>query len=116
MPVRKKIEDLLYVRGMTPYAATMNAIAKHHRITPTDLARGLIESACAFYDEHGWFSFPVTVIPTVFQRTQAEHESPTQLAAEAPVPYEVTPAPKKKMPARIPRPTLPLPPARHESA
>jgi hypothetical protein len=42
-------------------------ITRKHRTQPTDLCRGLVEAACDFYEQHGFFSFPVRIEPEAFQ-------------------------------------------------
>lgn len=68
MPAKKKFEDIIYVRGLAHRAETLNKISDLHRIDHVELARGLVEAACDFYEEHGFFSFPVRIEPEAFQR------------------------------------------------
>lgn len=37
------------------------------RITGPELVRGLIDTAAEFHAKHGWFSFPATITPQMFQ-------------------------------------------------
>jgi hypothetical protein len=43
--------------------ATLDEIRKNQRYLPAQVARGLIEAACAFYDQHKYFAFPVVIEP-----------------------------------------------------
>lgn len=47
--------------------ATLDAIAAKHGTPVTDVCRRLIEEACLFFDQHGWFTFPVRIEPEAFQ-------------------------------------------------
>lgn len=45
---------------------TMDAlidIHKNHKISPQDIARALLEDAARFYRDHGYFGFPLKIIP-----------------------------------------------------
>lgn len=86
MPIKKEFTDVIFVRGLSHRAEAINAIAKKHRIVPVDLARGLVEAACDFYERHGFFSFPVRIEPEAFQQGYIEAES--RLTAK----YGLTPA------------------------
>lgn len=67
MPKKKPLEDVLYVRGMQEMAPILNEIEQRHRVGPIELAKALLDEACRFYEEHGWFSLPAKVIPERFQ-------------------------------------------------
>lgn len=59
---------------------TLAKIYERHTLKPTDFGRRLVEAACQFYEEHGWFSFPVVIEPEAFQaryvaEEQAAYES-----------------------------------------
>lgn len=69
------VKDVVFARGVTHLAATINEIALRHRITPADLTRGLLEAACQFYREHGWFSFPILIEPLAFQAVKAAEDA-----------------------------------------
>lgn len=95
VPKKKPIEDVLFVRGLSHIAEELNAIQQKHRTSPTDLARGLLEAACAFYRTHGWFSFPVVIEPEAFQ---------ARFVAEKTQAAYLTLKPKAKAPPAGPRP------------
>lgn len=48
--------------------AFITELAKH-RITGPELIRGLLDASAEFYEENGWFSFPLAVTPEKFQQT-----------------------------------------------
>lgn len=72
MPKKGQVTETIFARGISHLAPTINAIAENHRILPPDLTRGLLDAACKFYEEHGWFSFPVKITPIAFQTNSVE--------------------------------------------
>jgi hypothetical protein len=56
-------------------------IEESHGMTANEVLRRLAISAAQFYHEHGWFSFPATVTPTIFQN----QEGAAATEADAPV-------------------------------
>ncbi len=39
------------------------SIHKNHKISPQDIARALLDDAARFYRDHGYFGFPLKIIP-----------------------------------------------------
>lgn len=62
----------------------MREMMKHQKTVPVDLAKGLIEEACRFYRENGYFHFPVLFGPK-FQLMVAEPPSPEAKNDEVPL-------------------------------
>ncbi len=58
-----KKTDQISVRLDPETMCTLRQIEERHGLIPTEFTRRLLDSALAFYREHGWFSFPVTVHP-----------------------------------------------------
>jgi hypothetical protein len=54
--------------------AFIEELAKH-RITGPELVRGLLDEAKKFYDDNGWFSFPLTITPEKFQQQKPRKAS-----------------------------------------
>lgn len=50
----------------------LGEIYSKHKISRNDLARALLDAACGFYKEHGWFSLPVRIEPEAFQAKYLE--------------------------------------------
>lgn len=73
-------EKQLNVAITAEMAATLAEIKAHHRYLAPQVARGLLEEACKFYDKHKWFGFPV--------RFEADvTKIPAQLVVRVPQPY-----------------------------
>jgi len=54
--------------SITPEQAEfLEQAGQTHCIPGPAMVRGLIDAAAAFYLENGWFSFPVSVMPVMFQ-------------------------------------------------
>jgi hypothetical protein len=54
--------------SITPeQAAFLEQAGQTHCIPGPAMVRGLIDAASSFYTKNGWFSFPVTVTPLMFQ-------------------------------------------------
>jgi PAS domain S-box-containing protein len=85
MPRRSKVTDTIFARGVSHLAPTINAIDARHGIAPAEFTRKLLEAACKFYKDHGWFSFPVKIEPEEFQPAHAY-----PMAAEAEQGTEIT--------------------------
>lgn len=68
MPKKTKVTTTIFARGVEHLADTINAIDSIHGIPPAELTRRLLEAACKFYRENGWFSFPIIIEPEEFQR------------------------------------------------
>jgi hypothetical protein len=65
---------------------TLEKIKKNHRYLPAAVARGLIESACAFYDQYEYFAFPVSIEPLDWKtkwKAVAEDRAPYVIAKSA---------------------------------
>lgn len=77
-----RITDKVFARVDDDLARGINAIVDKHNTEPAVLVRGLLEAAVAFYDAHGWFSFPVRIEPEAFQ---------AQYVAELQAKYGTTP-------------------------
>ena len=63
-------ENLTEKIGLTVSASTMKTLEKieaAHGTPAVRFSRLLVEAACKFYDEHGFFSFPVRIEPETFQ-------------------------------------------------
>lgn len=59
---------------------------KNHRMTGPEVIRGLLDAAADFYAQHGWFSFPLTITPKMFQHTahvEAAHAEERQALVAA---------------------------------
>lgn len=87
MPKKGITSGQLGVRVDEETVRTLLVMEEKHRVAPVDLARGLLEAACQFYREHGWFSFPVRIEPEAFQ---ARYVAEQQGAYNA-----IPPTPKK---------------------
>ena len=64
---KKSFGGTVYVRT-DEMTQTLLAIQAKHGTAPNELTRKLLKSACDFYDQHGFFSFPVCIEPLAFQR------------------------------------------------
>jgi hypothetical protein len=63
-PLRPRLKsEQISVRLPPELFHTLQQIQSHHRISPVELARGLLESAADFYLERGYFGFPVEIYP-----------------------------------------------------
>lgn len=65
--------------SITPEQEAFIAELAKHRLTGPELVRGLLDEARKFYDENGWFSFPLTITPEKFQ--QAARSKPAKKSA-----------------------------------
>lgn len=74
MPRKTKITDAIFARIDPKTAETINAITEKHQIEAAVLVRGVVRAACAFYEKHGWFSFPVIIQPEAFQARYVAEE------------------------------------------
>lgn len=52
-------EKQINVAVTAEMAATLAEIKAHHHYLAPQVARGLLEGACQFYDRNKWFGFPV---------------------------------------------------------
>ena len=58
-----KLSDQVSVRISPEWREALRAIEDKHRIPPPEFIRGLVEAGLRFYQENGWFAFPVSVQP-----------------------------------------------------
>ena len=58
-----KLSDQVSVRISPEWREALRAIEDKHRIPPPEFIRGLVEAGLRFYEENGWFAFPVSVQP-----------------------------------------------------
>lgn len=86
-----KLSDQVSVRIDPGWKETLKEIEEKHRIPPPELVRGLMGAALDFYREHGWFGFPVVVVP-MSEYVQAVAETQSRYVAAPP------PAAKSKKP------------------
>lgn len=63
MPKKRKDDDAVFLRGLRPYKGFISYMEKTKKVSPVELGRSLFETANAFYEEHGWFSFPAAMVP-----------------------------------------------------
>ncbi|RRK02433.1 hypothetical protein Ga0100230_004625 [Opitutaceae bacterium TAV3] len=68
-------------------------IEESHGMTANEVLRRLAFSAAQFYQKHGWFSFPATVTPAIFQNQGGE----TPIEAETPVSKSRVPSAKGRV-------------------
>ncbi len=80
-----KLSDQVSVRIDPEWRETLRSIEDKHRIPPPEFIRGLVAAGLAFYREHGWFAFPVSVQPG---------QDYVQAVAETQSQYGKTPAKK----------------------
>ena len=95
-----KLSDQVSVRINPEWRDTLRAIEEKHRIPPPEFIRGLVEAGLAFYREHGWFAFPVSVQPgsdyvQAVAETKSRYDTAPAAASAAPAP-----APKAKKPSK----------------
>jgi len=63
--------------SITPeQAGFLEQVGQAHCIPGPAMVRGLIDAAAAFYAENGWFSFPATVTPAMFQAKDVVTHAP----------------------------------------
>lgn len=89
-----KLSDQVSVRISPEWRETLRSIEDKHRIPPPEFIRGLVEAGLRFYQENGWFAFPVSVQPV---------RDYVQAVAETQSRYDATPAgsaPKAKKSAK----------------
>ncbi len=65
----------IFFRCDAEMEATLREMQRHQKTVPVALARGLLEEACKFYRENGYFHFPIMVGPK-FQLMVAEPPAP----------------------------------------
>jgi hypothetical protein len=58
-----KLSDQITVRLTPELRAAIQEIEARHRIGGAEFVRGLVEAGVSMYRAHGFFSFPVEVIP-----------------------------------------------------
>lgn len=61
MPLKN--DDRLSIRLPGDILEKLAAIQEKHGLTPTEIARRLLEQVCEFYTVHGYFAFPVRIFP-----------------------------------------------------
>jgi hypothetical protein len=74
MPKKVPFNGTVFLRLDEEDAATLREIDKTHQIAPTKFTAALIKSACQFYREKGWFSFPIVIEPEAFQARYVAEE------------------------------------------
>jgi hypothetical protein len=90
-----KLSDQVSVRISPEWRETLRAIEEKHRIPPPDFIRGLVEAGLQFYQENGWFAFPVSVQPVrdyvqAVAETRSRYDTaPTPASAPASVAAKV---------------------------
>lgn len=57
--MKEKKETQLNLAITAEMTATLAEIKKWHHLERAQIARGLLEAACKFYDQHKWFGFPI---------------------------------------------------------
>lgn len=81
-----KNDGQLNVRLPEEVLATLLKIEARHGVTPNEALRKLAVSAAAFFDKHGWFTFPATVMPEHFQNPifmeKTEKKTPEERQAD----------------------------------
>ncbi len=58
-----KLTDQITVRLRPELRTAMQEIEETHRIGAAEFVRGLVEAGVAMYRSHGFFSFPVEIVP-----------------------------------------------------
>ncbi len=86
-----KLSDQVSVRISPEWREALRTIEDKHRIPPPEFIRGLVEAGLAFYREHGWFAFPVSVQPVrdyvdAVAETQSRYDAGPPPAVPAPAP------------------------------
>jgi hypothetical protein len=63
----------------------LEEIEKAHKIPPASFIRGMVTAGCAFYREHGYFYFPVEVVPqgTELKRRKADVAAARRIVKKA---------------------------------
>jgi hypothetical protein len=79
-----KLSDQVSVRISPEWRETLRSIEQKHRIPPPEFIRGLVEAGLQFYQDNGWFAFPVSVQPV---------RDYVQAVAETQGRYDASPAP-----------------------
>lgn len=87
MPKKLPFKGTIFYRCVEQDTATLREIEAKHNIAPIKFTAGLIQAACQFYREKGWFSFPVVIRPEAFQ---------TRYVAEEQAAYEASKRDEKK--------------------
>lgn len=62
-PMAEELDAQLNVKMPKRLLTTLRDIERQHGITPADQLRRLAEEMATFFDQHGWFSFPVRILP-----------------------------------------------------
>ena len=82
-----KNDGQLNVRLPEEVLATLLKIEARHGVTPNEALRKLAVSAAAFFEKHGWFTFPAAVMPEHFQNPifmeKTEEKNKPQSSSEA---------------------------------
>ena len=86
------LDEQLNVAISSRAKATLDEIRKNQRYLPAQVARGLIDAACDFYDRHQYFAFPICIEPMAW-KTQPVITVAQRMAAEPPQADYGAPAP-----------------------
>lgn len=60
---KREFNGAIYFRCDAQTDATLRDIMRDQKMVPVDLAKGLLEEACKFYRENGYFYFPIVFEP-----------------------------------------------------
>lgn len=87
------LDEQLNVAISSRAKATLDLIRKNHRYLPAQVARGLLDSLCEFYEAHNYFAFPVSIEPMDWKKKWGVKASDVLVAAEpGQAGYGLTPA------------------------